>query len=121
MLVFKVVRRNKSALMQGELAVRYVIGRTTKPKHRLFPLYAFTHISYAKACIAYFGADLRILKCEATRSRNRNIKAIAILTCEYYSKATILQWADPSTYSAILRAHEGTVMCSSITPLHYIV
>jgi hypothetical protein len=124
-IVWKVVTEaRESAIIIGEMTVKYNKGKVTKPKDRRFPLYAFKTFDAAfqfKDANSSFANTLMVIKCKAIKSRS---KSNTFIQLSYYWVKTLLtkdfilkRIKQRNTVVLVYTKFPETVKCSSITPL----
>jgi hypothetical protein len=122
----KVVRveDRRSAMITGELSIKYEKGILVKPINTKFPIYAFTKKRYAEDYVErmrILGHYLMILRCEATRSKSKSLILSGIVNLGYlynlsFEKILELMKNNHRLFNASSE-YQGTIKCNSITPL----
>ena len=123
MIVYKVTRHNgKSARIEGDVAVEYKIGQTTRPKLRNTPLFAFKSLQDALEFVS--GNDI-IFECKATPSKIKihHIKNVWSSLDAASTNRIKRFWRNVINKKLMLcccafyyAAPRGSVACASITP-----
>jgi hypothetical protein len=121
-VVRKVYEEYYSVFAVGDLRTEYKVGRTTKPRFKLLPLYAFETLKEAKVFVEESMIGLGkpcVFECEITRSRSKY--AFGWLPLTIYGCS--FSWTEAK---GVLRCGagysfpKGTIPCASITLLREI-